>query len=348
MFIPPRCPNSSCSAHRSARAGFFVRQGSYHPRCRPHPVPRFRCRLCGRHFSRQSFRADRGQKKPYLNATCLRLFVACVGQRQAARVLQVARRTVEHRFHWLARHAAAFHENHLHRSRLQGPFQLDEMESFEANRYQPVTVPVLIDRSTLFVVATAVGPLRRKGRMTVLQRLRRADHEALNGRRPSHSAPVVQAVLTRLRSHALGRVVLETDEKPLYGSLGRRLFGRRFVWRTQSASARRDRANPLFPINHTNARLRHFLSRLRRRSWCVSKTREDLQRHLEIAALWMNYCRGITNRTGTTPAQALGLAARSLRPEDVLAWRQDWGPLSLAPIPRRLRPNPHGRRAFSF
>jgi hypothetical protein len=123
-------------------------------------------------------------------------------------------------------------------------------------------------------------------------------------------------------------VVLHSDHQPLYGRLGRGLFGTRFLWRTHDATARRDRANPLFPINHTNARLRHFLSRLRRRTWCVSKRREGLEGHLQIAALWMNYCRGITNRTPTTPAQALGILPRALRSEELLAWRQDWGLLS--------------------
>jgi hypothetical protein len=126
-------------------------------------------------------------------------------------------------------------------------------------------------------------------------------------------------------------VVLDSDRKPLYGRLGRALFGPRFLWRARDASARRDRGNPLFPINHTNARLRHFLSRLRRRTWCVSKRARGLDAHLRIASLWVNYCRGITNRTGVTPAQALGLVPRPLREEEVLAWRQDWGALSPSP-----------------
>jgi hypothetical protein len=215
---------------------------------------------------------------------------------------------------------------------LRGPFQLDELESFAANRYQPVTVPVLIDRQSLFIVATAVGALRRKGRLTPHQRRRRAAYERRHGRRPSQSAAAVGAVFERLH-HALlpeHPVVVDSDRKPLYGQVGRRLFGRRFRWRRHDASARRDRANPLFPINHTNARLRHFLARLRRRTWCVSKTEGGLRAHLEIAALWSNYVRGITNRTRTTPAQALGLASRAYRPEELVAWRQDWSRLSPA------------------
>ena len=325
MFIPPRCPYPACAAHLEPAADFFHRDGLYHPRCRAHPVQRFRCRLCGRRFSRQSFRADRNHKKPHLNASFLRLMLACVALRQAARVLGVARRTVEHRFLWLARHAARFHTNRL--TSLAGPFMLDELETFEGNRYQPLTVPVLIEPRSLFLIATAAGPLRRKGRMTPAQRRRRAEHEALHGRRPSHSATAVRAVLERLR-HCVppgGPVVLHSDHKPLYARLGRRLFGERFRWAPHSATARRDRGNPLFPINHTNARLRHFLARLRRRTWCVSKRRLRLQQHLEVAALWVNYCRPITNRTGTTPAQALRLAPRRFREEEVLAWREDWG-----------------------
>jgi transposase-like protein len=326
MFVPPFCPYPACSSHEQPLPRFFRRRGFYHPRCRSHPVPRFLCRACGRSFSRQSFRADYRQKKPHLNAPFLHLMVSCVGLRQAARCLRVARRTVEHRFRWLAEHAADYHRNRLRDVALSGPFQLDEMESFESNRYQPVTVPVLIQRETFFLVATAVGPLRRKGRLTFRQRLQRAEHERAHGRRPSRSAAAVRRVLQALQplTRPASPVVLDSDRKPLYGRLGRELFGERFVWRRHSASERRDRANPLFPINHTNARLRHFLARLRRRTWCVSKRRWGLEGHLAVATLWSNYCRGITNRTGTTPAQALGVVPMALRAEEVLGWREDW------------------------
>jgi transposase-like protein len=328
VFVPPFCPYPPCSHHRQPLPRFFLRLGSYHPKCRSHPVPRFRCRGCGRTFSRQTFRADYRQKKPYLNAPALYLMVSCVGLRQAARCLRVARRTVEHRFRWLAWHAAHYHQNRLRLARLRGPFQLDEMESFEANRYQPVTVPVLIHRETLFLVATAVGPLRRRGRLSPRQRQRRDQHESLHGRRPSRSLAAVRRVLQTLLTltEPSSPVVLDSDHKPLYGPIGRSLFGSRFRWRRHSASQRRDRANPLFPINHTNARLRHYLARLRRRTWCVSKRGDALQQHLTIAALWGNYCRGITNRNGTTPAQALGITPKAYRVEEVLAWREDWGP----------------------
>jgi transposase-like protein len=195
MFVPGRCPYPACRFHLQPTVGFFLRRGFYHPQCRSQPVQRFLCRGCGRSFSRQSFRADFAHKKPYLNATFLRLMVSCVGLRQAARLLQVARRTVEHRFRWLSLHASRY------------------------------------------------GALRRKGRMTRTQKLRRAEHEARHGRRPSQSLSAVREALLPLRHlvHPEARVVLHSDEKPLYGWMGRRLFGSRFLWRPHSSRARRRR-----------------------------------------------------------------------------------------------------------
>jgi hypothetical protein len=57
-----------CRFHRSPHPRFFTRHGHYQPRCRDHPVQRFRCRCCRRTFSRQSFRADYRHKKPHLNS----------------------------------------------------------------------------------------------------------------------------------------------------------------------------------------------------------------------------------------------------------------------------------------
>ena len=55
----------------------------------------------------------------------------------------------------------------------------------------------------------------------------------------------------------------------------------------------------------------------------MSKRRAALAAHLDIAALWINYARGITNRTRTTPAQALGIAPRAYRAAELIAWRQN-------------------------
>ena len=89
-----------------------------------------------------------------------------------------------------------------------------------------------------------------------------------------------------------------------------------------SSRAKRDRGNPLFPINHTLAMLRDGVSRLVRRSWAASKRRSKLELHLWIWACWRNYVRGITNKARhVTPAMAAGLERRPFRKDELLAWR---------------------------
>jgi len=93
MFEPPRCPNPECSAHTRPVGCFWFRNGTYRCLCRPNPVPRFRCRLCQKRFSRQTFRADYRDHKPHLNAEVLSRLVSGTGLRQTAREVGLSFRT---------------------------------------------------------------------------------------------------------------------------------------------------------------------------------------------------------------------------------------------------------------
>ena len=88
VFCPPRCPNPDCPAHRVEKLGrtdFYDRKGYYHPKCRARPVPRFKCKVCNRGFSRQTFRQDYCDNKPHLNARLFDLLASGLGLRQASR-----------------------------------------------------------------------------------------------------------------------------------------------------------------------------------------------------------------------------------------------------------------------
>jgi hypothetical protein len=287
-------------------------------------VTRFRCRGCRRTFSFTTFRYAYRQKKPHLDAALLELVCSGVSLRGAARLLSINRKTVTRKLWRLGRHGLRQQRAVVQRGGLRGHFQLDELETFESNRFQPVTVPVLIEKHTYFVASVATAPIRRRGRMTPKQKARRSAHERLHGRRPTASDAAVRRCLAVLSRHTDGSVQLESDRKPSYGRIGRRLLGPRLRHLTHDAARRRDRANPLFPINHTNAMARYCLARLRRRTWCVTRRRAWLEVALHAWAGWLNFCRGITITATTSPAAALGLARRRLRVAEWLSWRQDW------------------------
>jgi hypothetical protein len=105
-----------------------------------------------------------------------------------------------------------------------------------------------------------------------------------------------------------GRITVWTDKKSTYATLLRKLFGARCRHVTIISTRKRDVFNPLWPINHTLARLRDGISRLVRRTWAASKLRQRLEGHLSIWICYRNYVRGRTNwKPRETPAMALGL-----------------------------------------
>jgi hypothetical protein len=211
------------------------------------------------------------------------------------------------------------------RSRLAGGlgevFLLDELETYEHHRTQkPVTVPVLIERESGFVVDARAGALPARGRRGRAQQRRREGEVE----RRSESRKVVKKAFERLREvcpkHREMRVL--TDHKHSYAKLLRELFGQRCLHQRTPSTRRRGLSNPLWPINHTLARLRDNVSRLVRETWAAAKLRRWLEGQLAIWICYRNYVRGRTNReVNTTPAMALGVQDQRWEVTGLLEWR---------------------------
>jgi transposase-like protein len=321
-FQPPFCPHRDCSAHTS-RPFRYQRRGSYRRACDGRRAQRFLCLECRRSFSTQRFRLDFRLQRPRLHLDLWSLFISKVTQRQSARMLCCDRKSIARRLDLLGEHCRAWHRRRLAGRRLAGTFQLDELETFEhSRRLQPVTVPVLIQRGSYLVVDLAVAPLACRGGLSPRARRRKAEREALYGKRRSGSRAAVERCLGTLKACLGTGGVLESDRKASYAASLRRVLCDRATHVPREGSGRRDYGHPLFPINHTLAQLRDGVSRLVRRSWGASKLRAKLELHLWIWACWRNYVRGITNRAQhVTPAMVAGLERRPIRKDELLAWK---------------------------
>jgi hypothetical protein len=269
-------------------------------------------------------------KKPRLHLALFRDFVSKCTMRQSARTLECHRRTVAHRLELLGKHCRAFHRSMLERTRLRGEvsgiFQLDELETFEhSRRLQPLTVPVLIERTSFFIVHTACAPLPTRGGLSPAWRAKkeRLEKELGEKRRSGSVAAVRESFECLAKVHQPdGVVTVQTDRKKSYPPALRRSFGERVRHSRCSSKAVRDRRNTLFPINHTLAMMRDGLSRLVRRSWAAAKLRERLDWHLWIWIAYRNYVRGITNEAPrVTPAMALGIERERWSRTELLARR---------------------------
>jgi transposase-like protein len=334
-FVPPRCPHADCGAHRQPPPGFCTRSGSYTADCHAQPVPRFRCKSCKRSFSRQTFRASRGDRRPDCNVPLLQLLVSGVGLRKAAELLDLDVHTVQRKKQKLGATCQQLHRNLCNKLPEGRAFVLDEEETYEGASIRPLTMPVLIEKEHWFVVATTAGSIRRLAPPGTRRRQRQDRDELARGARKDRSHRCVGAVLRQL-AHRIetSQLVLRTDQKASYAVLAQAVFGERVRHETTSGLRIRTSFNPLFPINTTLAMTRDNLGRLRRRSWLVTKRAARLRAHLAIFTTYRNYMRRRFNRDGPqqTPAVLLGLLPRQLHPSEVLAWRQDWGERSIHPM----------------
>jgi len=331
-FQPAFCPHSGCPGHQP-RPGFRChRIGFYARLVDGRRVQRFRCLLCRRRFSAQSFRLDYRQVNPLCNGAILTLMVSKVTHRQTARMLHVDRKTVHRRLRLWGPALRELHDALLDQRRrrggLSGLFSLDELETYEhERRLKPVTMPVLIHRDTRFIVHLEVGQLPARGGLQG----RDLERKKLQGPRPSESTIMVRRCLESLKDvhDPNARLHLVTDQKRTYQSEVRVLFANRVAYHaTESSKSARNTSNPLFPINHTLATLRDHVSRLVRRTWAASKLRCQLLHHAWIFAVWKNYARGVTNqRRRQTPGMILRLIDRKLSLADLLRWR--WPRLSI-------------------
>lgn len=331
-FLPPCCPNPLCDSQREEVEFSFQHVGSYARKCDRRVVRRFKCCLCGKRCSEQTFRADYRQKRPDLNVACLGLFVAKVTLRQAARTLGCNRKSVRRRVPLLGAICWAAHQ-HLAPRRdgaafLQGGFLMDELETYATSRRNnPLTVPVLIHRASFFVLYADVGPLPRRGGKGRDEATPAPLTESAEAERNAGSKRAVAMCVKALAALVPeeGAVRVGTDLKPTYPPLLRAALGERLRHRRTHSKMVRNRRNPLFRINHTLAMLRDGVSRLVRETWAASKRARWLRWHLWSWIGYRNYVRGMTNEERhTTPAMKIGAATRQLRVDELLEWGPRW------------------------
>ena len=337
MFKPPRCPYRPCAYHFAPATDkrWFAPHGQYKPLCRAHPVPRFRCLGCRRCFSRQTFRMDYRDHRPDLNPKLVELLASGVGLRQSSRLLGLSRRCLELKHRKIGRHLRRQNLN------LQGPLppgsvlQLDELETYEGMRtLRPLTVPVLIEKHSRFIIWAESAPIPARHRKTRHGKTR-SEELRRKGRRRDGSRRACRRTLGRAAALAgdLETLVIETDEKRSYPSLLRQVFGgHRIAHDTTKSTRKRDVSNPLFPINQTEALARDLMGRLRRQSWLVSKKRRYLDLALALFIAWRNLVRRRFNHDEESPAQILEFAPRRMTEEELCSWRQDWGRRSIHPL----------------
>src|SRR5437763_3166706 len=318
VFVPPHCPRSDCRFHDSAigwrwiRHGSFVRQGS------SGWIPRFRCGHCGHTFSSQTFSTSYWLKRPEVLAAVAFRLLACSGYRQIAREARCSPGTVLRHAGRLGRHALLWLEAHRPPGPIAEPVVIDGFESFAYSQYHPLHLHLVVGAESHYAYALTHSELRRKGRMTALQKRRRAVLEAGFGRPDPRAIERGMLAALQVAVRQAQALVVYSDEHDDYPRAIRRLGYQIRHERTSSREAR-TAGNPLFPVNRMDLLLRHNSANHKRETIAFSKRHQAVVERAAWLLVWQNFTKLFSERRGLgTPAMRLGIREHPVPLREIL------------------------------
>ena len=245
-----------------------------------------------------------------------------MANRQIARDIGVAPKTVDDQLSRLGRHCLLYHWRRVENMASPASVVVDGFETFEYSQYYPFHFNLCVDKDTDFVLGFTDSELRRKGQMTPVQKARRRYLEACYGRA---SPGAVREQMGRLLRDTVGRastVAIYSDDHPAYPAAIRRLRAT-VTHRITPGADRRGVHNPLFPVNLLDLLIRHCQSGHKRETIAFAKRRAASAERLAVFVVWRNYIKGRREkkRGSPTPAMCRGIAGRPVTPHELFSRR---------------------------
>jgi len=282
-----KCPNPKCKTNLTSNSSRknFIKKGYYKTKHNHQPVPRYKCNVCGANFSSHTFRETYNHKKPYINESAFGLFSSSVTIRRAMKLLKVAKKTVERKFQFAAKLAERKHKEEL--AKIKTSYvQFDEMETCEATKCKPLSIALAVRPKTGFIIDAQVAKMKCKGKLKNLLSISQLKYNWNVDNRGAKCKKVLETIKSVSKDH----LTIASDSKKAYISLIKNnlpnAIHTRYLSRKSKNKKERD---PLFKLNHVCAKIRADLSRMRRRTWAITKKWENLQKHLYIYIAWCNH-----------------------------------------------------------
>ena len=321
-WAPPHCPNRNCRFFNPMEEGWpWRRYGYYYRRAHPRRLRRFRCNACGVTFSPQTFSVTYWLRRPDVILALLTRVTSGACNSQIAFDLGVAPSTIDRQIYRLGRHCLLFHTSMMQDRPRLPDVAFDGFVTYEHSQYHPFHFHLPVDRTTSFMPYFTDSEVRRSGKMTDVQKRRRAELERIRGR------PDPQAVRKDVRE--LLEYVTEGQDEMILHSDDHRAYPRAMqglpcsIEHVVTSSKKvRDRLNNLFEANLADLLTRHWLAEHKRETIAYAKRRNCSALKLAIALVQRNYLKPRrARRTKETPAQLVGLCLERLTVGRVLARR---------------------------
>jgi len=176
-FLPTHCPHRQCKYFPTGnQIKWFLKAGTHSTQAHG-CVQRFRCKGCGRTFSRQTFDLHYFSKRR-LDWENFRWIVRqCSSDRAKSRELGVSPTTIANKTHRLSQWSLSVQHRVTEGYKFSGRYCADGFETFTHTQYHPGHLNILVGAHSLFVFNWDYATIRRKGRMTPEQKAKRDEWE---------------------------------------------------------------------------------------------------------------------------------------------------------------------------
>ena len=332
QFRPPFCPWPNCPSNRAGVEVSFRKHGVF-VRSDHRSIPRFRCRVCLRTCSQQTFSCTYYLKRPELIVPIAAGLNAGSAHRQLGRSLECSPSTVTNLSARLGRHALLLLAHSLDNiDSIDESLAYDDFECFVYSQDHPVGIGTPVGRDSGFVYGLESAPHRRGGKRSPRHKTPGKSH-----RRPGAHRRAFERTLDLLGPKRGSQGVLDvyTDghrdyrdghaTHPLRAVVRHHVFpnpvrGPKGSQRSKEA-VQRDAA--MFAVDLFHKLARHTDAHHRRETIAFNRRHNALMERAFLLAIWRNFVKARTERRPSreTPAVRIGLASAPWRWSQVLAQR---------------------------
>ena len=279
------CPENSCQNLNSLR-----KDGHYFRKSDSKFIQRYRCNQCGRKTSTAVLSACYGQNKRTINHMVEKLYVSKVSMRRIALILGVDKKTIARKVIFLGIEAKKYNQKFLAslKNSVQH-LQFDDLITKEKTKLKPLSISGAVCANSRKILSLKVSTIPSFGLLAEKSRQK-------YGYRISTHKKNLDELFDEISNTVQPNAIIRSDEHKLYPEVVKKYFPNHVYQRFKGGRAcvvgqgelKKLSCDPLFAINHTFAMLRDNISRLVRRSWCVTQSAEMLQHHLEIYMKYHN------------------------------------------------------------
>ena len=293
------CPNPKCDFHtpNHPQPGTWYSNAGTYSTIAFGTVRRFRCSECGRYFSEQTFSIDYYAKRTLAYRELFQMLYTTSSIRDMGRAFGVRSETVMNKLSRLARGCLKRLAELRILLKLNEDLVADGFENFTVSQFFPCSVNILVGKRSQLVYWFDHVNLRRKGRMSEVQKSQREALECRFRADPKATAASFRELMGEcfhlLSTSKRNTLQLFTDEHKTYDWVYRKSvlrqteqFRERIDHIRIPSKLRRTVHNPLFSVNYVDRQLRKDVAECVRETVCFGR---NVSRSIDRLVVYFTY-----------------------------------------------------------